>query len=302
MSDQQFDIIFRGDIVFGHQLADVKARLQQLFKADAAKVDALFSGRPVPLKRGLDQASAQKYKEALLKAGAQVDIIAMGEIKPATSPVAPPQSVAPPQPVALSESAQPPTPSAPLTLAQRLAQQETARLEAEAEAEKNEITRREQAARETGPSAAGPAPSWSLAPVGADLLGPAEKVVQEPLTIDTSSISLRAEGGNLLDATEQTPAPVITVVVPNYEVAEAGADLVRADEKMDLPLLEVELENWGLADLGEDLIDAAEKPVMKVPAIQVLDVGLAPVGTDLGQLKPQIEAVVPDTSGLRLAD
>ncbi|RYZ83522.1 MAG: hypothetical protein EOO68_32850, partial [Moraxellaceae bacterium] len=66
MSDQQFDIIFRGDIVFGHQLMDVKARLQQLFKADAAKVDALFSGRPVPLKRGLDIASAQKYKDALV--------------------------------------------------------------------------------------------------------------------------------------------------------------------------------------------------------------------------------------------
>ena len=64
MSDQQFDIIFRGDIVFGHQLADVKLRLQQLFKADAVKIDALFSGRPVPLKRGLDLASAQKYKDA----------------------------------------------------------------------------------------------------------------------------------------------------------------------------------------------------------------------------------------------
>jgi predicted nicotinamide N-methyase len=49
MSAPEFDIIFRGDIVFGHQLAEVKAKLQQLFKADAAKIDALFTGRPVPL-------------------------------------------------------------------------------------------------------------------------------------------------------------------------------------------------------------------------------------------------------------
>ena len=37
MSEQQYDIIFRGDIVLGQQLTDVKLRLQQLFKADAAK-------------------------------------------------------------------------------------------------------------------------------------------------------------------------------------------------------------------------------------------------------------------------
>src|SRR5690606_27763711 len=74
MSTPEFDIIFRGDIVLGHQLAEVKLRLQQLFKVDAAKVDALFTGRPVPLKRKLDEATANKYRAALLKAGAQVAI------------------------------------------------------------------------------------------------------------------------------------------------------------------------------------------------------------------------------------
>ena len=119
MSNQEFDIIFRGDIVFGHQLADVKQRLQQLFKADAAKVDALFSGRPVPLKRGLDQASAEKYKEALTRAGAQVDIVPGGETKPVSVSVARPLPTPP-------ASTSTPIAAAPLTLAQRLEQQAAA--------------------------------------------------------------------------------------------------------------------------------------------------------------------------------
>ena len=81
MTPAEFDVIFRGDIVIGHQLQDVKARLQQLFKTDAARIDALFTGRPVPLKRGLDEATANKYRAALMKAGAQVEVCAAGSVK-----------------------------------------------------------------------------------------------------------------------------------------------------------------------------------------------------------------------------
>ena len=293
MSNQGFDIIFRGDIVFGHQLADVKMRLQQLFKADAAKVDALFSGRPVPLKRGLDQASAQKYKDALMKAGAQVEILVMGETKAVSVPAA---QIAP----------EPVKAAAPLTLAQRLEQQAAADKEvAEKVALKGEQEQREQAARDTAQGVTSNATqgSWSLAPVGAYMLQPSKHATEEPITIDTSAISLRpAEAGNILDVNEQPAEPVATVIAPNFEVAEAGADLVRADEKMDLPLLEIELEDWGLADLGEDLISATEKPQIAISVIHIPDVGLAPAGADLGQLKPQVKAVVPDVSGIRLAD
>ncbi len=297
MSNQEFDIIFRGDIVFGHQLADVKQRLQQLFKADAAKVDALFSGRPVPLKRGLDLASAEKYKEALTRAGAQVDIVVAGETKPVSAPVA--------RPVPAPFIATPTPAAAPLTLAQRLEQQAAADKEAaEKAALKREQEVREQAARDAEQGVVtSAAPSWSLAPVGSYMLQPTERAIEEPIAIDTSEISLRpAEAGNILDANEQPAEPVATVVVPHFEVAEAGADLVRADEKMDIPLLEIELEDWGLADLGEYLISATEKPQIAVPVIHIPDVGLAPVGADLGQLKPQVKAVVPDVSGIRLAD
>jgi len=282
MSDKQFDIIFRGDIVFGHQLSDVKAKLQNLFKADAAKIDALFSGRPVPLKRGLDEVSAQKYKEALIKAGAQVDIVVVSDIK--SEPIV--KSVAPVEPV--------------LSLAQRLAQQ----AEADKEAAGKAARQQEQTAQE----AVSRAPtnkdqlSWSLAPLGSDLLQQTEKVFVEPISVDTSAISLRPEGGNILDVSEQAPAPRAQVIAPNFEIAAVGVDLISADEKMELPLLELELSDWTLADLGNDLISQSEKPPVATQTIQTLDVGLAPVGTDLGQLKPQIKVVIPDISGIRLAD
>ena len=298
MSNQEFDIIFRGDIVFGHQLADVKQRLQQLFKADAAKVDALFSGRPVPLKRGLDQTSAEKYKEALTRAGAQVDIVAAGDTKPLSALIAKPV----PAP-ALATSV---PPAVPLTLAQRIEFQAEADKEAAVKAAlKREQEAREQAARdaEQGVVTSAATGSWSLAPVGSYMLQPTERATEEAIAIDTSEISLRpAEAGNILDVNEQPAEPVATVVAPNFEVAEAGADLVRADEKMDLPLLEIELEDWGLADLGEDLISATEKPQIAIPVIHIPDVGLAPAGADLGQLKSHVRAVVPDVSGIRLAD
>lgn len=277
MSDQQFDIIFRGDIVFGHQVADVKSKLQNLFKADAAKIDALFSGRPVPLKRGLDQPSAQKYKEALIKAGAQVDIVAAGDPKPA--PIKPANS---PEPV--------------LSLAQRLEQQ----------AAQEKASTERAAQKQTIASISGTekiaSPAWSLAPVGSDLLQSTEKPVVEPVRVDISAISLRPEGGNILDASEQARAPVAHVIAPDFQVAEVGANLVNADEKIELPLLEVELADWTLGDLEAGLISSSEKAPVIAPAIVGLDVGLAPVGADLGQLKPQVKAVVPDTSGIRLVD
>ena len=271
MSEQQFDIIFRGDIVFGQQLADVKGRLQQLFKADAAKVDALFSGRPVPLKRGLDQASAQKYKEALHKAGALVDLV--------------------PTPNSNSIAA------APTSLAQRLQAQQVA--------DEQQARAKEMAAKLAAEQAAKSAPTaptvWSLAPVGAILSQP-NSTEATPVEVDTSFISLRPEGGNLLDESELPPVSHTQVSAPDYEVAPPGADLVRPEEKMELPLVEIELEDWTIAEVGAELISASEKSPEQIKIINELHAELAPVGADLGQLKPQVNAVVPDTSGISLAE
>ena len=77
MSDQLFDVFFRGDIVAGQAVVEVKERLAGLFKLEAAQVEQLFSGRPTAIRRNLDEASARKYEQALLKIGA------LAELRPA---------------------------------------------------------------------------------------------------------------------------------------------------------------------------------------------------------------------------
>lgn len=83
MSDQLFDVFFRGDIVAGQAVVEVKERLANLFKLEVAQVDQLFSGRPAAIRRNLDEASARKYEQALLKIGA------VAELRPAKVEEAP---------------------------------------------------------------------------------------------------------------------------------------------------------------------------------------------------------------------
>lgn len=250
MSNSEFDIIFRGDIVFGHQLAEVKLRLQQLFKADAAKIDALFTGRPVPLKRNLDETTANKYRDALLKAGAMVEVCPSDK-SPANAPAKPPVAARPvPAVVRAPESS-----------------------------------------------------GWTLAPVGSDLLPAGQRPVQPaPVQVDISGLSVRPAEGNLVDSTEVSHEPDAVVVAPDLGLAAVGEDLINADEKLELPLIEIELEDWEIAAAGSDLLTEEERPVIVPAAVANSDFGLAPVGSDLGQLKPDIKPLTPDTSKLHLAD
>lgn len=74
MSEPTYHIVFRGDIQMGQTLPQVKQNLAALFGLDIAKVEALFTGKPVVLKRNLNETSAAKFKAALARAGAVVAI------------------------------------------------------------------------------------------------------------------------------------------------------------------------------------------------------------------------------------
>ncbi len=72
-----YEIVFSGELVPGAQPDRVQANLAKLFQADAQRVALLFSGRRLVLKNNLDEASAQKYRSTLERAGAVVEIVAM---------------------------------------------------------------------------------------------------------------------------------------------------------------------------------------------------------------------------------
>ena len=73
MSQARFKIVFSGELMPAAQLDEVKANLARLFKSDSAKIDSLFSGTPVALKRDLGEDEAEKYLAALQRAGAKVN-------------------------------------------------------------------------------------------------------------------------------------------------------------------------------------------------------------------------------------
>lgn len=70
MDQPRFKIVFDGTLMPQTPLETAKENLARLFKSDTSKIDALFSGTPVVLKRDLSDDEADKYLRALHGAGA----------------------------------------------------------------------------------------------------------------------------------------------------------------------------------------------------------------------------------------
>ena len=71
MSADLYRIVFDGELVPGIPAHTVRSNLARLFKSDAAKVERLFSHAPVNIKRDLSAVEADRYLQALLRAGAR---------------------------------------------------------------------------------------------------------------------------------------------------------------------------------------------------------------------------------------
>ncbi len=264
MTAALFDIIFRGDIVHGHSIVDVKQRMAQLFKTDVTKIDSLFHGGAVPLKRNLDQATAEKYQAVLLKAGAQIEIRAVAAAKPAVAS---------------------PEPAAP-------------RVEAEAQARPRKPSPEPVAALAQSAVAA-----LSLAAVGSDVLSASERHEPTPVSVDTSHLSVKSiAGGNLLDDNER-PADLPAVSVdPHFDMAAVGSELLSDTEKAPVVSVQVDLGSLDIEALGGDLLHADEKRGHDVAQVDTGGLDMAPVGSDMGQVQKAPPPSAPDTSHIGLTD
>ncbi len=88
MTDKQHEVIFRGDLAPGHHIDDVKQNLATLFKTDLSGIAHLFTGKLVVVKSGLDEANANRYKDAMQSAGALVSVRQQKESTPAVEEAA----------------------------------------------------------------------------------------------------------------------------------------------------------------------------------------------------------------------
>jgi hypothetical protein len=90
-----FEVAFAGELMPGADLAQVKANLARLFQADPQRIAALFSGRRIVIKGSLDAEGAEKYRLTLERAGARVEVSAIGHERSDVAPAAAPASQAP---------------------------------------------------------------------------------------------------------------------------------------------------------------------------------------------------------------
>ena len=235
MTDGKFDLVFRGELVPGADLAQVKSNLARLFKMDPTKVEKLFAGKAIVLKRNMDLDAAGKYRVAIKKAGARVDTIPSRPAEPAQ-----PKGVAEPQPqrqAARSPSPQPATdarePAPPLP-------------------EVSEVDG-----------------GLSMAPVGTDVLSSGERQEVPPRQVDTSGLSLREAGGQLVDDNEKSAPPAVKVAPQGLDLAPAGADVLRPDERRAGAEVKVDLTGLELAPPG-DRLEAPKTPPPPAPDVSRL--------------------------------
>ena len=81
MSDTLYQVIFQAETAPDFAIGDVKKNLAALFKAPPEKIDQLFSGKPVPIKKNVDHATALRYQAAMERAGAVSEVIPAGHVE-----------------------------------------------------------------------------------------------------------------------------------------------------------------------------------------------------------------------------
>ena len=262
MTDELFNVVFRGEILPGHNLADVKARFAQLFKMDAAKAEGFFSGKSLALKANCDRATADKFQAVLTQAGAAVEIRSAA----AQQPAPPAAQAAPTVPIA---STAPPAPAA---------------------------------APVAAPAAtAVPQDPWSLSAAGSNLLRADENKAPTPVEVNISHLQVVKPKLFSDDPEEplEPPRPVVQskVDLSALQLAAVGEDLV--PQQVFIPR-DIDLSELSLDAVGADVLREDERQTFAPANIDTSGVDIAPVGSDMGQVKPPPAPLAPSTDHISL--
>lgn len=84
MSSPQFNVVVDGHPLAGFDAHDVLLQLQQQLKLPSAKAEQLLAGRPVTVKRAIDEAVAQAYCQRLQALGVSARTVAAAAPSPTT--------------------------------------------------------------------------------------------------------------------------------------------------------------------------------------------------------------------------
>lgn len=245
MADELFNVVFRGDILPGHNLAEVKARFAQLFKMDAAKAEGFFSGKPLALKANCDRVTADKFKAVLTQAGAAVEIrsAAVAQATP-PAPVVPqpakPAATLAPAPVATASPSDPWSLSAAGSSLLR-PDENKAPAPVEVDTSHLKVVRPKLFSDEPEEPLEPSRPmvqssinlsAYQLAAVGEDLVPQEAFILRD---IDLSALSLDALGADVLRDDEKQVFVPANIDTSGVDIAPAGSDMGQIKQPLAPP-------------------------------------------------------------------
>jgi hypothetical protein len=82
MNMARYKIVFTGQIIEGNTIGDVKKRIEDHFKIGKEKIERLFSGRPVLIRKNVDFITARRIQSIFQKAGALCQMIEIKDEEP----------------------------------------------------------------------------------------------------------------------------------------------------------------------------------------------------------------------------
>ena len=261
MKEELYDLVFTGELVPGSDLAQTKKNLANLFKMSPDKVEMLFSGRKVVLKRQLNADAANTYRVAIKKAGARVNLVqCQADDKSLASKAKPPEAPR----------------KASFTVG-----------EPQASANAQSLSN----ANDSGEATAGQT-SNVAEPDDVDSNN-------KDATQKGEAYSLKAQGGNLVESSELEHAESVEVETKHISLREASGNLVDEDEIVHAAELDIEIPDIELSGLDEDLLKPEERKQHERSALMDVEFDIAEAGARLSEPKKET-AVEPNTDHLSL--
>ena len=275
-----YNLIFQGKIIDGASLDEVKDNVARLFKADAAKTAALFSGKTIVIKKNLDTESTKKYLAILKKAGAVIKAVKIEDKSASTSP-----SPAPVQNNNTANTNDAPTQAPSSGLSAGLASLISYNKPKESSSEDDNS--------ETE--------GLQLAPVGSNILNPSKS--NETIDIpDTNHLTIaEAETGSL----EEFAHKVEAVELPDIEDLTMSEANTGSMEEFTIKIEPVELPDISELDMADQdntplSAGTSKAPPVDIPDTSELSMSEAQEGTLEGiEIKPE-PVEIPDTSHIEI--
>lgn len=239
MTEQYYDLFFKGELLDGYFADFVKSDIQKLFRADAAYVEKLFTGKEQLIKKQVNKATAVKFQQAFKQAGARLIVRLHGQTDVAAQPAAPASPEEPAQELTTTTqekpNASPAVPDNHIAMASDAPANNS--VPPEGDTASDFVVHHQ-------PDIHAPekTPDWDVAEAGSLL----ETLSDDPapVQVDTSALSVAEPGANLgAGSGFEEPVPVIDT--SQISIADAGGTIdTLKDEKppvkVDISHLSVE--------------------------------------------------------------